>query len=177
VSSLRSLCGRRAKDGHMARALPRLVTQVGPKALVANLPKHLVDGRGRQPLSGSKDPNPTLLLKRRGGLNGAKSQPFGGTFQLERVARSKLQPIAQRLGQDDASSVVESDFSNHDGILRRFLPTCEWQSTPVSDDKDACVFTRAPDKGGAGGAPRDARAWSGHRIRIVRFGCSHKAHQ
>ena len=91
-------------------------------ALRPNPVKNLVRDRGRQGMAGAEDPDTFFLGKRNRRAGGAQRDAFTGGFQLQRVARRKVEFVPQWLGNHDAAGTVDSQSGYHNAILHRENP-------------------------------------------------------
>jgi len=93
----------------------------GAVAVFAFAVDKIGDGRVRR-LS-LVDPDTEFLLEHDALADGAKSNALAFRLQMEGVARSELQAVAKRLGQNDAAGFIKGKFGRHNGIIEWEKPT------------------------------------------------------
>ena len=77
-------------------------------------------------MAGSKHPDATLLLQRHGATDRPQPDLFAYGFELEGVAWTELQIIAEGLGDDDATRSIEGQLGGHNAMSRVGGPICQW---------------------------------------------------
>ena len=75
------------------------------------------------------NPDSLFLLEQSFGADGAQHDPVTFTFELERITRAKMQFLAERLGDENAPRLIESDLRGHGGNHRSTHPSGGFRAT------------------------------------------------